>query len=173
MVGLTSGGAGVPRSAAAVTRGCVAALLVYAPALAARGWRWHRIMGSPRSRTERADAYCLTLVGYMGNNVLPARGGEVLRIGAARRPHDARKRRRSSARSSRERVLDVAVLAALFALLTWTGVAGAPAGQWPRRRGRSGARARGGIGLATYLALRRRGRFERFDEKVAPGHARR
>ena len=79
---------------------------------------------------QRADAYRLTLVGYMGNNVLPARGGEVLRI-AILGSRTTAKRRTILGSILAERILDAAVLAALFAVLTWAGVAHAPAGQWP------------------------------------------
>jgi glycosyltransferase 2 family protein len=144
----------------------VAALAVYATALTARGWRWHRIMRLAEIPHKRADAYRLTLVGYMGNNVLPARGGEVLRI-AILGSRTTAKRRTILGSILAERILDAAVLAALFAVLTWFGVAHAPAGQWPAAVA-AVALVAGGIALAGYLALRRRGRFERFNEKVRP-----
>ena len=108
----------------------VGALGVYALALVARGWRWHRIMRLAGIPHRRADAYRLTLVGYMGNNVLPARGGEVLRI-AILGSRTTAKRRTILGSIIAERILDAAVLAALFAVLTWFDVAHAPAGQWP------------------------------------------
>jgi len=58
----------------------VGALALYAVATLMRGERWLRILH--RSEVEdasRGDAYALVPVGYMGNNVLPARGGELLR----------------------------------------------------------------------------------------------
>jgi glycosyltransferase 2 family protein len=114
----------------------------------------------------RADAYRLTLVGYMGNNVLPARGGEVLRI-AILGSRTTAKRRTILGSIIAERILDAAVLAALFAVLTWVGVAHAPVGQWPATVAAAGL-VLGGIALAGYLALRRRGHFARFNEKVRP-----
>src|SRR3954464_13043285 len=108
----------------------VAALGVYAIALTARGWRWHRIMRLAGIPHQRSDAYRLTLVGYMGTNVLPARGGEVLRVGILGSRTTA-KRRTILGSVLAERILDAAVLAAIFAPLTWLGVAHAPAGQWP------------------------------------------
>ena len=144
----------------------VAALGVYSVALAARGWRWHRLLRLADIPHARADAYRLTLVGYMGNNVLPARGGEVLRI-AILGSRTTAKRRTILGSILAERILDAAVLAALFAVLTWAGVAHAPAGQWPATVA-AAALVLGGIALAGYLALRRRGRFERFHEKVRP-----
>jgi uncharacterized membrane protein YbhN (UPF0104 family) len=144
----------------------VAALGVYSVALAARGWRWHRIMRLAEIPHKRADAYRLTLVGYMGNNVLPVRGGEVLKV-ALLGARTTAKRRTVLGSVLAERILDASVLAALFAILTWAGVAHAPAGQWPAAVAASGL-VLGGIALASYLALRRRGRFERFNEKVRP-----
>src|SRR5215217_2858077 len=51
----------------------VVAVFVYALSLGLRGLRWHRIMVLADMPHRRGDAYGLTLVGYMGNNVLPAR----------------------------------------------------------------------------------------------------
>ena len=144
----------------------MAALCVYALALAVRGWRWHRIMRLAEIPHQRGDAYRLTLVGYMGNNVLPARGGEVMRI-AMLGWRTTAKRRTILGSIIAERMLDAAVLAALFAVLTWAGVAHAPAGQWPATVAAVGL-VLGGFGLAGYLALRRRGYFVKFHEKVGP-----
>ena len=54
----------------------VGALAVYALATAMRGERWHRILHASGIEVSRADSQGLTVVGYAGNNVLPARGGE-------------------------------------------------------------------------------------------------
>jgi len=56
------------------------ALAVYAVATLMRAERWHMILKSSEINAGRADSYGLTVVGYAGNNVLPARGGEVLRV---------------------------------------------------------------------------------------------
>ncbi|HEX4805196.1 MAG TPA: lysylphosphatidylglycerol synthase transmembrane domain-containing protein [Conexibacter sp.] len=58
----------------------VAALALYAVATLMRGERWLRILHRADVReAPRGDAYALVTIGYMGNNVLPARGGELLR----------------------------------------------------------------------------------------------
>jgi len=57
-----------------------AALAAYALATVMRGERWHSILGAAQVDVGRGDAYGLTVVGYAGNNALPARGGELLRI---------------------------------------------------------------------------------------------
>src|SRR5215207_9118277 len=137
------------------------AVCVYGVALGVRGFRWHRILRLTGIPHARADAYRLTLVGYMGNNVLPVRGGEVLRIGLLGSRTTARRREILSSVVA-ERLLDAAVLAALFALLTWADVADAPAAI------AAIALVLGAIGLASYLALRKRGFFHAFHRKVSP-----
>lgn len=57
----------------------VGALALYAVATLMRAERWERILRRAGIRAKRADVYALTPIGYMGNNVLPARGGELLR----------------------------------------------------------------------------------------------
>jgi Lysylphosphatidylglycerol synthase TM region len=58
----------------------VAAVVLYAVATLLRGERWHWILQVTGVRTQRSDCYALTTVGYMGNNVLPARAGEALKV---------------------------------------------------------------------------------------------
>ncbi|HYV14899.1 MAG TPA: lysylphosphatidylglycerol synthase transmembrane domain-containing protein [Conexibacter sp.] len=57
----------------------VGAIGLYAVATLMRAERWERILRRADVRARRADVYALIPVGYMGNNVLPARGGELLR----------------------------------------------------------------------------------------------
>ena len=152
-------------------RWLVAAVCAYAVALAVRGFRWHRILRLTGIPHKRADAYRLTLVGYMGNNVLPVRGGELLRVGLLGSRTTARRReilslgdRRAPARRRRAR-RDVRG--------AHVGRRGGRAGRArrPRRspRWRSWRRA---VALASYLALRRRGYFHALHEKVRPVRAR-
>jgi uncharacterized membrane protein YbhN (UPF0104 family) len=142
------------------------ALLVSACTLTLRGWRWHEILRLAGIAHRRRDAYGLTLVAYMGNTVLPARGGELLKIGLLGARSPAR-RREILGTVIAERVLDAATLAGLFAALTFAGVPGAPSG-------RGGAALAGAlllaaaVALAGYVRLRRRGRFERFAAIVRP-----
>lgn len=58
----------------------VGGALIYALATVVRAERWRRILERTGIHTGRADCYGLTTVGYMGNNVLPARAGEALRV---------------------------------------------------------------------------------------------
>ena len=144
----------------------LAAVCTYAVALVVRGFRWHRILRLTGIPHARADAYRLTLVGYMGNNVLPVRGGELLRVGLLGNRTTARRREILSSVIA-ERLLDAAVLAAMFALLTWANVADAPAGQTPAAVAAI-ALVAAAIALASYLALRRRGYFHALHEKIGP-----
>src|SRR4051794_15900415 len=56
------------------------AVAFYGLATLARGERWHRVLLLVDGRSARADAYALTVVGYMGNNTLPARAGDLLKV---------------------------------------------------------------------------------------------
>ena len=89
------------------------ALAIYALATLARGERWHRILERAGVAVGRGDAYRLTAVGYMGNNVLPARGGDLLRallLGSlARIP-----KRAALGSVVAERLLDVLALGLIF-----------------------------------------------------------
>jgi glycosyltransferase 2 family protein len=141
-------------------------LLLIACAYALRGRRWHRILELAGVPHRRRDAYALTLVAYMGNNVLPARGGELLKIGLLGQRTSAR-RREILGTVVAERMLDAAVLAGLFVVLTMAGVEGAP-------NGRGGAVLAAALlvaaagALAVYVRLRRRARLERFAATVRP-----
>ena len=143
-----------------------ASLGAYALALVLRGWRWHRILKLARIPHARADAFWLMLVAYMGNTVLPLRGGEVLRISLLGSRTTARVREVIGTVIA-ERILDVATLAVVFAVLTWTGVDGAPTGKIAAYIA-AGAVVFAACGLIGYLALRRRGRFDVFAARIRP-----
>ncbi len=134
-------------------------------ALALRGLRWHRIMVLAHVDHRAGDAYALTAVGYMGNNVLPARGGEVLKI-AILGSRSSSRRREILGSVVAERLLDAVVLAGLFVILS-LGLADSPAGAGTAAV-IGGVLALGFAGLAIYLWLRRGGRFERFAATIRP-----
>jgi len=103
----------LPRTREALAWLC-GALALYAVATAARAERWHRIVAAAVVPATRAHTYRLTVVGYMGNNVLPARGGDVLR--AFLLAPLARVRKRDVLGTVvAERLLDAAALALVFA----------------------------------------------------------
>jgi glycosyltransferase 2 family protein len=100
------------------------AVLVYAAVTIVRGIRWHAILNRADVPLGMADAQALVVVGYMGNTVLPARGGELLRIFLAAQ-------RTGSSKITvlgtivAERLLDVLALLALLvtlAAVTTTGL---------------------------------------------------
>jgi glycosyltransferase 2 family protein len=96
------------------------ALALYALATLIRAERWHRILGITGVHASRPDCYGLTCVGYMGNNVLPARAGEVLRVVLLAPRCDAN-RRTIAGSIVAERLLDVIALVTIF-IVTVYGV---------------------------------------------------
>jgi glycosyltransferase 2 family protein len=81
-----------------------------------RSERWQRLLVDEGGRPARADTYALTCVGYMGNNILPARGGDVVRtLLMAPRAHTSI--RTVIGTLLAERLLDVAVLVVLFVVV--------------------------------------------------------
>jgi glycosyltransferase 2 family protein len=88
------------------------ALALYAVATVLRAERWHRILVRSRLDHGRAASYRLTLVGYMGNNTLPARAGDLMRVVLLGGP-----RRAVLGSVVAERLLDVAALVAVFAFV--------------------------------------------------------
>ena len=69
-------------------------------------------------RASRSDCYGLTTVGYMGNNVLPARAGEALRVVLLDQQTNAGKRKIAGTIVA-ERVLDVIVLAGMLVIIAY------------------------------------------------------
>ncbi len=53
-------------------------IAVYFVAVWARAWRWHYLLG-PIKKIPTRIMFPITAIGYMGNNIYPARAGEVLR----------------------------------------------------------------------------------------------
>src|SRR3954469_18687016 len=97
-------------------RGLVAALGLYGLATLARGERWHRVLLLVDGRSARGDAYSLTTVGYMGNNTLPARAGDLLKsVLTAKRTGLSTPEVLGAAVA--ERVLDAIALGAIFLVL--------------------------------------------------------
>ena len=103
-------------------------MFVYLVASLLRGLRWDVILRSLRIAHRTADSYALTAVGYMGNTVLPARGGEVLRIVLMARRSCAR-RREVLGSIVVERVLDLASLGVLLCVIGLSGVVRPRAGR--------------------------------------------
>lgn len=142
------------------------ALAVYAAVTVLRGWRWDRVLSRVGIGHRTFDAYGLVAVGYMGNNVLPARGGEVLRV-LLLGDRVGGRRREIIGSLVAERLLDVITIVTLFSAMTLAGVAGAPVGRGPVVVALAGA----GVALLAVVVvarLRRGGRLERVAALIAP-----
>jgi len=143
-----------------------AALVAYAIATLVRGWRWHRIMRHNGVPHTRGDAFALCVVGYAGNNVLPARGGEWLRIFLLSQRSGARKRDVLGSVLA-ERILDAVALALLLVLLSLGHVAGASPGD-SQALVAAGLLVAAALAAAIALSLRRRRQFARVLELIRP-----
>jgi uncharacterized membrane protein YbhN (UPF0104 family) len=144
----------------------LAALAVYVVSMTVRAWRWGLILRRAGIRYPKGEPYRLLVVGYMGNTVLPARGGELLKILLLSERSNAR---RTEVLGSilTDRLLDAAVVVVLFAGLTLAGTGGTPLGRTPALSG-VGALAVAAVALVVYRRLRARGRLERFATAVRP-----
>lgn len=91
---------------------------IYALATLVRAERWHQILELTGVRTLRRDCYALTTVGYMGNNVLPARAGEALRVVLLSQRCGASKRTLLGSVVA-ERVLDIIALVTIFVVTVY------------------------------------------------------
>lgn len=106
-----------PHSAGALAW-LAAALAIYAVATLLRAERWQRIIAVSGLEARRRDVVGLTLVGYMGNNVLPARAGEMLRVVLLSRRSAAGKRQLLGTVVC-ERVLDALALGVILVVVAY------------------------------------------------------
>ncbi len=145
-----------------------AAVGLYLLACAVRGERWRALLRHNGARPRRADAWALVAVGYMGNNVLPARAGDALRVVfmAPRARTDART---VIGTLLAERLLDVLVLGIGFLALAYgvVGGAGLPSGA-ELRIALGVLLALGAAAAVALVVLHRAGHLERIWRFVAP-----
>ena len=92
------------------------AVALYAVATLVRAERWRLLLRFNGCSPSRLDCHALTCVGYMGNNVLPARAGDAMRV-LYMTPRSKASARTVIGTLVAERVLDVAVLFSLYAVL--------------------------------------------------------
>jgi uncharacterized membrane protein YbhN (UPF0104 family) len=92
------------------------AIALYGLATVIRSERWQRLLEDEGGAPPRPDTYALTVIGYMGNNVLPARAGDAIRV-VLMGPHGRISRVKVAGTLVAERILDVAVLVALFVVV--------------------------------------------------------
>ena len=144
----------------------VASVGCYTVATLLRGVRWHEVLRLAHVEHHPSDAIALIPVGYMGNTILPARAGEILRV-LLLKARSSASRREILGSIIAERGLDAAVIAAMFATMTAIGIANAPTGKGAALIA-VGVLVAGALGVLLLLALRRRGRFERFAVIARP-----
>lgn len=94
------------------------AVAVYALATGLRALRWRVLLERAGAHPAHRDTRDLTVVGFMGNNVLPLRGGDVLRV-TLMTPRVRIGARGVIGTLLAERLLDVLVLLTLFVLLAY------------------------------------------------------
>jgi glycosyltransferase 2 family protein len=92
------------------------AVALYAVATLVRAERWRLLLLFNGASPSRLDCHALTCVGYMGNNVLPARAGDAMRV-LYMAPRSDASARTVIGTLVAERVLDVSVLFSLYAVL--------------------------------------------------------
>ncbi len=107
------------------------AVLLYAFATLVRGERWQRLLEDEGARPHRADSQCLNVVGYMGNNVLPARAGDAFRA-VLMAPRAETSTRTVVGTLVAERVLDVTVILAIFVIVGYACSARSATAAWRR-----------------------------------------
>lgn len=96
---------------------------LYFLACAVRGERWQVLLLENGAAPKRADTYSLIAVGYLGNNILPARAGDALRV-VLLTPRAKTDARTVIGTLVAERLCDVLVLGLLFVLLAYGLVSG-------------------------------------------------
>lgn len=145
----------------------VASIVAYAAvSTLLRCFRWDKILDFAHIEHRRVDAYSLVVVGYMGNTVLPLRGGEVLRVVLLRRVTGT-PLGKCLGTVIAERVLDAVSLLILFVLAAVLQARAAAFGSgWAYAA--AAMLVAGAVMLATYFALRRRGYLESLSTRLKP-----
>src|SRR5919204_1393332 len=156
----------LPSSAGALAW-LVGAAVLYSIATLLRGERWHRILHVIGVDVSRQDAYGLTTVGYMGNNVLPARAGEMLRVVLLSRRTDAGKRALLGTVVA-ERILDALALGSIFVLVVYGILRKTTLPSDRPILAAAAFVALFGLALLAFGALRRRAALRRLHEFLRP-----
>lgn len=138
------------------------AIALYAVATVVRAERWERLLARDGAHAPRADVYALTVVGYAVNNVLPARAGDAVRV-LLLAPRTQAGRRTILGTLLAERLLDVAVVVALFLIVGYALLGEFGAGSLEVIAGVTAAVA--ALALGGFLVLRRN---ERLRAILAP-----
>jgi glycosyltransferase 2 family protein len=141
-----------------------AAVALYALATLVRGERWRVLLREDGAEPGRGDAHGLNVVGYMGNNILPARAGDAIRV-LLMAPRAHTSRRTVAGTLLAERLLDVAVILILFVVVGY-GLLGEVGGDSVEIVLLAAAGAAALAGLA-YLLVRRNERVMGFLTPIA------
>ena len=142
----------------------IGAIALYALATVVRSERWQRLLVDERAAPRRVDTYALTCVGYMGNNVLPARAGDAIRA-VLMAPRARTSIRTVIGTLLAERLLDIAVLVAIFVIVGY-GLLGEVGGD----KVEIVALVLAGVAIAVaigYAAVRRNERMMEFVKPMA------
>ena len=92
------------------------AVLLYGLATLVRGERWHRLLVDEGATPSRRDSQSLNAVGYMANNLLPARAGDAVRV-VLMAPRANASLRTVVGTLLAERLLDIGLLVVLFVVV--------------------------------------------------------
>jgi uncharacterized protein (TIRG00374 family) len=145
----------------------VGGICIYAVVTLLRAERWHRILHNTGVDARRRDSYALTTVGYMGNNVLPARAGEMLRV-VLLAPRTEAGKRELLGTVVAERVLDAIALAAIFLVVAYGILRDTVLESDRPLLVLATALGLALIGLVVIQVLRKRGALERLREFARP-----
>jgi glycosyltransferase 2 family protein len=107
------------------------AIALYAVATLVRGERWRSLLRADGADPSRADAHGLNVVGYTGNNILPARAGDAVRV-FLMAPRASTSKKAVVGTLLAERLLDIAVILTLFVAVGYglLGAVGAGSVEW-------------------------------------------
>ena len=145
-----------------------AAIAFYLAGCAVRAERWFELLRYNGAQPRRIDAYGLLAVANAGNNVLPARAGDALRV-VLITPRAQTDPRTVIGTIVAERVLDVVVLVGLFVVLAYgvlDGIEMPSLGRLAFAAGIVGGLI--AIGAAAAWILHRRGHLRRAIAFLAP-----
>ena len=140
------------------------AVLLYGLATLVRGERWHRLLIDQGATPSRRDTHALNAVGYMANNLLPARAGDAVRV-VLMAPRAATGMRTVVGTLLAERLLDVGLLVLLFVVVGY-GLLGEVGGDKVEIVLLVGAGVAAAAALA-YLLVRRNARAMAFLAPIA------
>jgi glycosyltransferase 2 family protein len=140
---------------------------LYAATTLLRGERWHRILHLIGVDSKRVDSYGLVAVGYMGNNVLPARAGEMLRVVLLDRRTGSGKRTLLGTVVA-ERLLDAVALACIFVAVVYGALRKTTLPSDRPLVAAGAALLLLALGLVALQVLRRRGALERLLDWLRP-----